>query len=244
MKNRMYPILTAIFVVLTLTTNIFAQDSPQWHLPEGAKARLGKGSVNEVKYSPDGTKLAVASSIGVWIYDAQTGKEIDLLTGHTGSVLSVAFTPDGNKIASASGDTTRYIGSWDTTIRLWNPHTGEQLQTLTGHTRSLLSVSFSPDGSTIASGSRDNTIRLWNPHTGEHLQTLTGHTRSVNSVAFSPDGNKIASASSDETIGLWNTNTGEPLQTINGHTSSVYSVAFSPDGNKIASGSVDTTIRL
>ena len=41
MKNRMYPILTAMFIALTLTTNIFAQDSPQWHLPEGAKARIG-----------------------------------------------------------------------------------------------------------------------------------------------------------------------------------------------------------
>ena len=97
MKNRMYPILTAMFVVLTLTTNIFAQDSPQWHLPEGAKARIGKGRVNEVKCSPDGTKLAVASSIGIWIYDAQTGEEIDLLTGHTDSVYSVAFSPDGKK---------------------------------------------------------------------------------------------------------------------------------------------------
>ena len=125
MKNRMFPILTAMFVALTLTTNIFAQDSPQWHLPEGAKARLGKGRISgNIAYSPDGTKLAGASSIGVWIYDAQTGEEIDLLTGHTGWVSSVAFSPDGNEIASAS---------WDTTIRLWDTNTGEQLQTITGH---------------------------------------------------------------------------------------------------------------
>ena len=113
MKNRMYPILTAMFVAFTLTTNIFAQDYTRLSLPEGAKARLGKGSVNEVKYSPDGTKLAVASDIGIWIYDAQTGEEIDLITGHTRWVSSVAFSPDGNKIASGSGGST--IRLWDTT---------------------------------------------------------------------------------------------------------------------------------
>ena len=111
-----------------------------------------KGRVNEVKYSPDGAKLAVASNISVWIYDAQTGEELDLLTGHTGWVNSVAFSPDGKKIAS---------GGEDETIRLWNAHTGEQLQTLKGHTGSVYSVAFSPDGNTLASGSWDRTVLLW-----------------------------------------------------------------------------------
>ena len=88
-----------VFILFTLCSqNIFAQDSSQWHLPEGAKARLGKGEINEIAYSPDGTRLAVASSIGVWLYDTATHQvgnsrngEIALLTGHTGGVSSVAF---------------------------------------------------------------------------------------------------------------------------------------------------------
>ena len=90
--------------------NAFAQDYTQLSLPKGAKARLGKGSINEVAYSPDSTRLAVASSIGIWIYNAQTGEELDLLTGHTSLVHSVSFSPDGNTIAS---------GSWDGTVLLW-----------------------------------------------------------------------------------------------------------------------------
>ena len=48
------------------------QDYTKWHLPEGAKARLGKGYVRDVVYSPDGNSIAVASSIGIWLYDART----------------------------------------------------------------------------------------------------------------------------------------------------------------------------
>ena len=59
------------------------QDYMQWHLPEGVNARLGKGKVNDIKFSPDGTLLSVGTSIGVWLYDATTGKEIDLLTQNT-----------------------------------------------------------------------------------------------------------------------------------------------------------------
>jgi hypothetical protein len=47
-------------------SNVFAQAYMQEHLPEGAKARIGKGYVYELAYSPDSTKLAVASTIGIW----------------------------------------------------------------------------------------------------------------------------------------------------------------------------------
>ena len=84
MKNRLFLIALTFFCVFTLfSANTLAQDSPQWHLPEGAKARLGKGTIYEIAYSPDGTRLAVASSIGIWIYDAATGEALDLFTGHT-----------------------------------------------------------------------------------------------------------------------------------------------------------------
>ena len=94
------------FVLTLYVPPIFAQDSPQWHLPEGAKARLGKGEIVEIAYSPDGRRLAVGSSIGIWIYDTQTGQELDLLTGHRGSVRSVSFRPDGNTLATGSSDGT------------------------------------------------------------------------------------------------------------------------------------------
>jgi len=116
-------------------------------------------------------------------------------------------------------------------------------KTLVGHNGPVTSVTFSPDGQTIASASWDSTIKLWNAGTGNLIRTLAGHSL-VSSVTFSPDGQTIASASDDATIKLWNTETGNLIRTLAGHGSLVRSVTFSPDGNSIASASHDRTIKL
>ena len=110
-KKTSYFILITVSIALVLTNSSRAQSPSQLGLPEGAKGRLVKGSISEIKYSPDGTKLAVASSIGIWIYDAHTGEELDLYRGHAGFVWSVSFSPDGTTLAS---------GSYDGTVLLWN----------------------------------------------------------------------------------------------------------------------------
>ncbi|PVF91751.1 hypothetical protein CPB86DRAFT_830421 [Serendipita vermifera] len=115
-----------------------------------------------------------------------------------------------------------------------------------GHTDSVLSVAFSPDGEQIASGSRDKTIRLWDVKTGQPTgEPFQGHTGAVQSVAFSPNGHQIASGSRDKTIQLWDAKTGQPIgKPLEGHTDWVQSVAFCHGGQTIASGSEDNIIRL
>ncbi|KIM20375.1 hypothetical protein M408DRAFT_138671 [Serendipita vermifera MAFF 305830] len=115
-----------------------------------------------------------------------------------------------------------------------------------GHTSSVESVSFSPDGTRIVSGSDDRTIRVWDAETGETLtRPMKGHVGSVNSISFSPDGTRIASGSSDRTIRVWNVKTGKTLAgPFEGHTDWVGSVSFSPDGTCVISGSWDKTIRV
>ena len=226
--------VTSFIVLALFTLNSFAQEYTRWHLPEGARARLGKGTVNGITYSPDGARIAVATTIGIWLYDAETFKEEALLIGHPGRVKSVAFSQDGGMLASGGEGE-------DMTVQLWNATTGEHLRTLTGHTEKVSSVAFSPDGKTLASASWDETVRLWNTETGEHLRTLKGHTGLVDSIAFSPDGSTIASTGGyrDETVRLWDVNTGQNLWTRAGHSPGVTFVAFSADGSTLVSGGSD-----
>ncbi|KIM24762.1 hypothetical protein M408DRAFT_26729, partial [Serendipita vermifera MAFF 305830] len=138
-------------------------------------------------------------------------------------------------------------GSYDDTIRVWDAETGRTvLGPLQGHSGSVNSVSFSPDGKRIVSGSCDATIRVWDVETGQTvLGLLQGHSDSVSSVSFSPDGKRIVSGSDDYTIRVWDTETGQTvLGPLQGHRSSVLSVSFSPDGKQIVSGSNDNTIRV
>jgi WD40 repeat protein len=118
------------------------------------------------------------------------------------------------------------------------------MRRLTGHTNSVYSVAFSPDGKTLASGGLDDTVIRWDVAKHQPIgQTLTGHTNAVESVAFSPDGKTLASASDDQTIILWDATADRPIgRPLAGHTGAVYSVAFSPDGKTLASGSLDKTI--
>ncbi|MBD2473078.1 hypothetical protein [Nostoc sp. FACHB-145] len=115
---------------------------------------------------------------------------------------------------------------------------------LVGHSDPVKSVSFSPDGKTLASASIDQTIKVWNITTGKLINTLSGHNASVNSVSFSPDGKTLASASADKTIKVWNITTGKLINTLSGHNASVNSVSFSPDGKTLASASADKTIKV
>ena len=243
MKNRHFLILITFILTTILTQNTFAQVSPQWHLPEGAKARFGKGTIQEIAYSLDGTKLAVASSIGIWIYDAQTAEELYLLKGHTDKVESLSFSPDGTTLASGGG-------TFDGTIRLWDVSTGTHIRTIPVKTRyyppgSVDSVAFSPDGTTLTSENGGD-IHLWEVSTGTHIRMLSGDTNQVESLSFSPDGNTIAAGDTDGMIFLFDVSTGKNIKTLTGHTRWVYSVAFSPDGNTIASASGywDSTIFL
>ncbi|CAD8204075.1 unnamed protein product [Paramecium pentaurelia] len=223
--------------------------------------------VNSVCFSPDGTMLASGSaekSIHLW--DVKTGKKISKLEGHSHWVNSVCFSPNGTLLASGSWDNT--IRLWDQNLNLKNKRsiynqfvsvqmaihqhlevqiillTGQEKSKLVGHNDSVFSISFSPDGTKLASGSADKSIRLWDLKTGKEQQKLEGHNESINSECFSPDGTTLAYSCRDCTIHLWDIKAQVEKYKLEGHNSYVLSVCFSSDGIKLASGSWDNTIRL
>jgi WD40 repeat protein len=133
-----------------------------------------------------------------------------------GFIRMVAFSPDGRLLATAA----------DTTVRLWDPGTGDPVgPSMTCHD-DVSSLMFSPDGRWLAAAT-GTTVRLWDPATGQPVgRPLTGH-----SVAFSPDGRVLAVASDTE-VQLWDPATGWPVgDALTGHKNSV---AFSPDGRALA----------
>ena len=82
----------------------------------------------------------------------------------------------------------------------------------TGHTGSILSVVYSPNGARVVTGSSDKTIRIWDSESGAIVgEPLTGHSNGVDSVAYSPDGRHIISGSYDRTIRIWDAETGAPV---------------------------------
>ena len=230
--------ISTILITLLIATVIYAQDSPQWHLPEGAKARIGKGRVNVVRYSPDGTMIAAASTIGVWIYDVQTGKELQLLATEPIYVLNMAFSPDGTKLVSTGRDAP---------LSLWDAKSGRLLRTFPIEASWYnKGVAYSPDGKIIASNGQIGAVLLWNCDTGENTRTFEGQEdwEGVFSIQFSPDGKTLATAWGDATIRLWDVNTGTIRHTLTEHEESVSTLAFTPDGKTLVSGSWDKTVRL
>ena len=197
-------------------------------------AVLENGKVTDIAWSPPGETFAVASPEGIYLYNAETLKELWFIETNTW-ITSIAFSPDGHTLAS---------GSSDTTVKLWNVEDQQLLRLLEGHTSPVYSVTFSPDGTILASGSGDNTVRLWDVETGELLRTLEGHTSSVVSVAFSPNGRTLVSGSWDNSIRSWDVESGALVQKLEGHSMYVSSIAYSPDGWLLASGSWDDTVRL
>jgi hypothetical protein len=118
------------------------------------------------------------------------------------------------------------------------------LKTLRGHSRSVYSIVFSPDGKILASGSADATIKLWDVEKGQEFATLQAHHNSILAVAISSNGKILASGSADGTVKLWNLDNQQEIATLLGHANSVCGVAISSNGRILASGSADCTIKL
>ena len=230
--KRLY--IVCLLIPGLLLSNGFAQEyAAQWHLPEGAKARLGRGKLNNILFSPDSTRVAVPTSIGIWVYDAHTTEAVSLFSGiQTGEIdkylptkppEALTFSADALMIASAHGNT----------IYVWDTATGTAFAMLDEHPDAIKAIALSPNNTKLATAGGDWIVRLWEVRTGKYINSLIGHPGAVNAVAFSPDGKILASAGSQ--LRLWDADTGELLNADHTDLGSIDHLAFSPDGKILAS---------
>jgi WD40 repeat protein/serine/threonine protein kinase len=126
----------------------------------------------------------------------------------------------------------------------WQRKPHQELKTLRGHGKPVVSVAFSPDGHRMVTASYDHTATVWDAGSGKELLTLKGHGSVVNSAVFSPDGQRIATGSGDRTAKVWEASTGRELLTLKGHSNEVFCVAFSQDGRRIVTSSFDHTAKV
>jgi WD40 repeat protein/predicted Ser/Thr protein kinase len=193
------------------------------------RQNVHRNSINDLAYSPDGSRIASASldqTIGLW--HGATLEPLALLRGHTGKVLQVQFTPDSSRLVSLSDDQS---------IRLWEAARGDPVAVLHGHTEVIIHFALSPDGNTLASASNDGTVRLWDLKQAEARNGLRGHTSYVYDASFSPDGTQIASAAWDGTVRLWDARTLRECAVLKQETGKnpiVQCVVWSRDGRRLA----------
>jgi WD40 repeat protein len=188
--------------------------------------------VSEVKFSPDGLRLAIAQDNGiVSIVEIGTEKIIRQLP-HNGKIYDIGFSRDGKRLfaATESGSAT-----------VWNPNTGTSFVTVK-HAGDVYQAAFSPDAQYIVTASRDQTTKVVKINNGVIEDTLK-HDDWVEGVAYSPDGYNFATAADDNTVRVWEAESWREILRLR-HEGFAQHVVYDPNGWYLASSSVDGTARV
>jgi WD40 repeat protein/serine/threonine protein kinase len=236
-----------------------------WNAVSGLEPQTLKGHsgwINGLAFSADGRCLASACGViqdgtaaagEVKVWGVASGRELHHFAhGPKEAALSVAFDPQGKRLASAGGGGFTFpLLSPRGEVKVWDTNTGQRAFTLTSHRMPVTCVTYSPDGSRLASCSLDQTLRVWDAATAEELHCLKGHSGWVMGVAYSPDGTRLASVGGKvETyknpqggfqyhllsgeIKVWDASTGQQVLSFTGPKQFVFRLAFSPDGRWLA----------
>lgn len=190
---------------------------------------IGRGIITEFLYSPDGTKLILATETGVWIYQAADYSLVKHLPSDE-VITSIAITGDSKTLYS--------IGQ-SGVVNLWNMETLENTDSFDSGEKYPVTFAVSSDGRYLATGgdSSSGTVTIWDLTSRKRIKTYRAHTFEVAALVFSPNGNLLASAGSakDNTIRVWNLQSNLERFSATGHNVYVSELMFSPDGSLLAS---------
>ena len=197
-------------------------------LPDGAKTRFGRGKINHVKYFHDGKRLAVVSSIGVWVYDSDTGEALDLLIEDPTPVTSIAFSPDGKLMAT---------GNENNSIQIWDSITFQLKGICVGCKNEIEYLTFNATGDKLAS--TNGGIKIWDVGTYELLEEYLTDFSSEAIMSYTPDGKHLISIGNTDNkelqIAYWETQNYDIVKEIYLETN-INAAAISPNQKIFATG--------
>ncbi len=228
-----------------------------WDVASGEERRrfaFEERHAQSLAFSPDGRLLAAAISDGmIRLYDLATGREREPLPGEEPvarpevvdgqstvfldapqPMYCLAFSPDGTVLASGTDNVVAYRRDLGlAAIYLWDVARGRELHRILAHQQVVVSLSFSPDGKTLASTGGEKVIRLWDVAAGREAVPQRGHRSAIRALAVSPADGTIFTGGYDGTIRRWDPASGRELGIIATYADPADTWALAPDGTTL-----------
>lgn len=247
-KKRIYISLLVVLVLLAGPGILQAQDSQRERAiitPANAhqlaqEAQWGYGTLHDVDWSPDGSELAVSTSLGVWLYDTRQwptpprrlaySESSSAAPPPVGDILETVFSPDGRTLATINADRR---------VSLWNSATGYHLSELAEEVP-VQALAFAPGGTMLAVALDNGEVHLWDTVSLRTYTTVRGGSEAMLSVAFSPDGETLAGGDDEGRIWLWDAADDGAGTVLANVDDQVWQVAFSADGETLLARSTNS----
>ncbi|KST68055.1 NB-ARC domain-containing protein [Mastigocoleus testarum] len=225
--------LRLIQKALVLSAHILEQDRKQlWSQLQGRLMRDTSTTIETLLQQKP--PFPLFRTLTPSLHQADTAL-LRIFTGHSDHVKTLAVSADGKYVLS---------GSSDTSLKLWNLNTGEQICTLDGHNAIIYTVKLIPERMQAISGAADGSIKLWDLEKQECIHTFKENTSSVYTVALIPERMQAISGTADGNIKLWDLEKREYKYTLRAHEASINALAVLPEQMQAISASSDSTLKL